>query len=247
MTNHSGARLLVAGCLSAILLASVPALAEDNGFGIGNGGGGGAPISVPPPASAGTGAAAPSAPAAAPATASAPVKSGQMLAPVIGVVDADMVMGQSAAARSVAAQRDKWQQTYQGELSGQEASLRETRQKLDADRANMKPEEFQEKARAFEQSFGEFERKVLVRRRALEKSFAIAMGQVERAMFESTAQVAGAHGINMVLPRSQVMLFADNMNLTKDVIDVLNKKLPKVDMPTPQLESDAPAGDKKKN
>ncbi|HVI53022.1 MAG TPA: OmpH family outer membrane protein [Candidatus Sulfotelmatobacter sp.] len=243
MTNHSGARLLVAGCLSAIFLASVPALAEDNGFGIGNGGGGGAPISVPPPSS---GAAAPAAaaPSAAPASAPAPgaAKGVALTTPVIAVLDVDMVMGQSSAAKSVAAQREKWQQTYQSELSAQESTLRETRQKLDSERASMKPEEFQEKARAFEQSAGEFERKVIIRRRALDKSSAIAMGQVERAMIETSAQVAGSHNVNMVLPRSQVILFADSMNISKEVIDALNKKLAKVDMPAPVLESET--GDK---
>jgi len=170
-----------------------------------------------------------------------------MLAPVIAVVDVDVVMGNSLAAKSVAAQRDKWQQTYQNELAPQEKTLRETKQKLDADHQTMKPEDFQEKARAFEQSVGEFERKVVIRRRALEKSVAIAMGQVERAMYETTAQVAGAHGCNLVLPRTQVILFADNMNLSKEVVDALNRKLPKVDMPAPQLESDAPASPAKKN
>ena len=208
MMINSGARLFAAGCLSAILFAAAPSFAEDNGFGISNAGGA-APISVPPP-SGGAMAPAPSAPVAA---APAAKGGGGLTAPVIAVIDVDMVMGQSQAAKSVAAQRDKWQQTYQGELAAQEKTLRETRQKLDADRASMKPEEFQEKARAFEQTVGEFERKVLVRRRALEKSFAIAMGQVERAMIESTAQVAGSRGANVVLPRTQVILFADNMNL----------------------------------
>lgn len=242
MMINSGVRLIAAGCLSAILFAAAPSFAEDNGFGISNGGGA-APISVPPP-SAGAAAPAASAPVAAiPAAASA--KGGALPAPVIAVIDVDMVMGQSLAAKSVAAQRDKWQQTYQSELAAQEKTLRETRQKLDADRATMKPEEFQEKARAFEQSVGEFERKVLVRRRALEKSFAIAMGQVERTMIENSAQVAGSHGANIVLPRTQVMLFADSMNLTREVIEAINKKLPKVDMPTPQLEGEGSSADKK--
>ena len=243
MMINSGARLFAAGCLSAILFAAAPSFAEDNGFGISNAGGA-APISVPPP-SGGAMAPAPSAPVAAAPGVPAAKGGGGLTAPVIAVIDVDMVMGQSQAAKSVAAQRDKWQQTYQGELAAQEKTLRETRQKLDADRASMKPEEFQEKARAFEQTVGEFERKVLVRRRALEKSFAIAMGQVERAMIESTAQVAGSRGANVVLPRTQVILFADNMNLTREVIDSINKKLPKVDMPAPQLEGEGSSGDKK--
>lgn len=241
MTNHSGARLLVAGCLSAILFATVPAYAEDNGFGVGNGGGGGAPISVPPPSSS-MGSVAPASAAQAPAS----VAKGALMAPIIAVLDVDMVMGQSLAAKSVNAQREKWQKTYQGELSSQESSLNETRQKLASERASMKPEEFQDKARAFEQSASEFERKVMIRRRALDKASAIAMGQVERAMLETTAQVAGTHNVNVVLPRTQVILFADAMNISKEVIDALNKKLPKVDMPAPVLEGENGAADQKK-
>lgn len=238
MMFNKGARFLAAGCLTVVLFATAPVLAEDNGFGIGNGGS--PSISAPPPPPADS--------KAAPAASAAAKGGQQMLVPVVAVVDVDSVMGTSQAAKSVAAQRDKWQQTYQNELSGQQKTLNDTKQKLDAERQTMKPEEFQEKARAFEQSVGEFERKVLVRRRALEKSVAIAMGQVERAMYEATAQVAGVHGVNLVLPRSQVILFADNMNLSKEVADAMNRKLSKVEMPAPQLESDAPAGgDAKKN
>jgi hypothetical protein len=40
----------------------------------------------------------------------------------------------------------------------------------------------------------------------------------------------------MVLPRSQVVLFDDKMNLTKEIIAAMDKKLPHVDFPAPKVE-----------
>ncbi len=224
MVIRSRIGLLLAGCMAAALFAAPAAWAEDNGFGVGNSGDGAAPVALPSSS-------APSAPAASHGAAAHGV-----ISPVVGIVDVDFVMSHSEAARSVAMQRQKWQKSYQADLSKEDASLRATKQKLEQERASMSPEVFQGKARDFEQTVGEFQRKVMQRSRALDKSYAIAMSQVERTMVEVTAKVAGERHINLVMPRSQVLLFADAMNISKEVVDGLNRKLPKVDMPAPKLE-----------
>ncbi|OIQ90916.1 outer membrane protein (OmpH-like) [mine drainage metagenome] len=230
MVIRSRIGLLLAGCMTVALFAAPAAWAEDNGFGVGNSGEGAAPVALPA-----SGSTAPAAPhGAAPAHG--------ILSPVVGVVDVDYVMSHSEAAKSVAAQRQKWQKTYQTDLSKEDASLRATKQKLEQERASMSPEVFQGKARDFEQTVGEFQRKVMQRSRALDKSYAIAMSRVERTMVEVTAKVAGEHHINLVMPRSQVLLFADAMNISQEVVDGLNRKLPKVDMPAPKLEPVAVPG-----
>ena len=170
--------------------------------------------------------------------------------PVIAVVDVDQIMQESSAAKGVRGQRDRYQQSFQTEISQEESALRATKQDLDQQHDKMDQAAFAEKARAFDQSVAEFERKVVARRRALDKSFAQAMSQVEQSMIEVTAQVGGAHGANVVLPRSQVILFSDKMNITKEIITALNQKLPAVDFPAPKVEAEAAAmssnGSKKK-
>ena len=50
--------------------------------------------------------------------------------------------------------------------------------------------------------------------------------------------VAQVHGANIILPRGQVVLFDDKMNLTKEIIALMDKALPAVDFPAPQIEAE---------
>ncbi|MTJ84091.1 MAG: OmpH family outer membrane protein [Telmatospirillum sp.] len=176
------------------------------------------------------------------AAASAPASSAGIPAPVIAIVDVDQIFQDSAAAKGVRSQAEKYQQTFQNEMAKEENSLRVTQQEIDQSRKTLSQEAFAEKARAFDASVAEFQKQGMARRRALDKSLNTAMGQVQQAMLSATQQVAAGHGANMVLPRSQVVLFDDKMNITKEIISVMDKKLPHVDFPTPRIELDnAPA------
>jgi len=239
MLMNSGARWLFAGCMSAALFAALPAAAEDNGFGVGNGGIAAPAGAAPSPAAAAaasTSAPVAAAPSPAPLPAGKGASNGQMIAPVVCIADLGAIMGTSSAAKNVATQRDGYAQSYQTELTKDEQALSDTKKKLDQERQGMSQDAFAEKAKAFEQSVGDFQRKVMIRRNALEKAFATGMAQIERGMVEAVGTAASAHGCNIVFPRSQVYMFADAMNISKEASDNLNRKLPKVDMPKPELD-----------
>ncbi len=173
----------------------------------------------------------------------------QAMAPVVAIVDVDAVMQECAASKGVRAQLAKYQQSYQDEVSREEQALRTTKQDLDQQRQKLSQDAFAEKARAFEQSIAEYERKVVARRRALDKSFSTSMATIEKTMLQVTADLASTKGANVVLPRAQVILFNEKMNITAEVVDAMNKKLPSVEFPTPHPEAEMgngqPAGKKK--
>ena len=56
---------------------------------------------------------------------------------------------------------------------------------------------------------------------------------------EGIMREAEARGFTMVLPRTQVILFDDKMNITKDVVVAMDKKVPHVEFPAPKLEMEA--------
>ena len=169
--------------------------------------------------------------------------------PVIGIIDVDEVQLEALAAKAVRTQADKYRQDFQQQDAAEEAALRASQQAIEQQRKSLPPEAladkktqdaFTEKARAFDSSVADYQRKKLARVRAFEKSFNTAMSKVQQAMYEATRKAAGEHGANVILPRGQVVLFDDNMNLTKEIITLMDKALPTVDFPPPQLEGSAP-------
>ena len=164
-----------------------------------------------------------------------------MPSPTIGIVDVDKIIQDSAAAKDVRTQADKFRQSLQQESTTEENALRATQQQIEQQRKTLSQDVLAEKARAFDSSVAEFQRKELARRRAFEKSFNTAMGQVQQAMLEAAQKVAAAHGANVVLPRAQVMLFDEKMNMTKEIIAAMDKALPHVEFPPPKVETDGAA------
>lgn len=176
-------------------------------------------------------------------------------APVIGVVDIDEIQRESQASKALLVQLNKYRQEFQQQSVAEDKVLRATQQEIEQQRKTLTPEALTEKARAFDLSVADFQRKDQARRRALEKSFNQAMTKVQQAMYEATRKVATEHGANIILPRGQVLLFDDKMNMTKEIVTLMDKALPTVDFPPPQIEADpvqplpstTPTPPKKKN
>jgi len=162
--------------------------------------------------------------------------------PVIGIIDVDTVQVEALAAKAVRTQADKYRQDFQQQGQAEEAALRQQQQAIELQRKNnaLSPDALAEKARAFDASVADYQRMVQSRRRAFEKSYNTAMAKVQQAMVDATAKAAQAHGANVILPRGQVVLFDDKMNLTKEIIAQMDKDLPTVDFPAPQIEGETP-------
>ena len=162
--------------------------------------------------------------------------------PVIAIIDVDEVQLEALAAKAVRAQADKYRQDFQQQGQAQEAALRLEKQSIEQQAKSnaLAPDALGEKARAFDASVADYQRKEAARRRAFEKSYNTAMAKVQQAMVDATAKAAQAHGANVILPRGQVVLFDDKMNLTKEIIAMMDKALPTVDFPSPQIEGTVP-------
>lgn len=160
--------------------------------------------------------------------------------PVIAIIDVDEVQLDALAAKAVRAQADKYRQDFQQQGQAQEAALRTEKQAIEQQAKSnaLAADALGEKARAFDASVADYQRKEAARRRAFEKSYNTAMAKVQQAMVDATAKAAQAHGANVILPRGQVVLFDDKMNLTKEIVALMDKALPTVDFPPPQLESE---------
>lgn len=162
--------------------------------------------------------------------------------PVIGIIDVDKIQTESLAAKAVRTQADKYRQEFQQAGQTEEAALRAQQQAIEQQRKNnaLSPDALADKARSFDSSVADYQRKGLARRRAFEKSYGTAMAKVQQAMIDATGKAAQAHGANVILPRGQVVLFDDKMDLTKEIIAQMDKDLPTVDFPAPQIEGEAP-------
>jgi hypothetical protein len=97
-------------------------------------------------------------------------------------------------------------------------------------------------SRTFEQNFADFQSRYRARRQAMDKSLGTAMAKVRLGMVEAARKVAAAHGVSLIIPRAQVLVADDKLSLTKDIIVLMDKNLPRVDFPPPVIEVEGGQG-----
>lgn len=159
-------------------------------------------------------------------------------APVIIVIDTDKIRRESAAGKSVDQQAEAYGKNFEDQNRADEAGLRAAQQEIQKQQGTVPQEQFAEKARAFDQKAGEVQRAELRRRQAFEKSFNAAILKVQQAMIDATRDVATAHNADVVVRSQALLFFNSNWDVTTEVIDLMNKRLSKVEFPPPKVEPD---------
>ena len=161
--------------------------------------------------------------------------------PVIMVVDPQAAVQKSLAGIAIRQQHDKLLQGFDADLQAGRKTLGEAEAELSRKKATMSVEEWQKQAQEFNQRVAEFNQKFQKINLAVDKSYRTAMTELGRAFTEVTAQVAAESGVNLVLPIQQVVLHDPRMDLTKSVLDLLDKKYPSIVFPPPEVDAEPTA------
>lgn len=148
--------------------------------------------------------------------------------PKIGVVDVQKVLRDSKAAKSIRPEFEKMRKEFQKQVSAQEQRLRQAEQELARQRAILSPEAFSQKRRAFSEDARKAQSSVQQRRRQLDRAFNDSKNEILKNLVVVAQQVAEAKKLNMLLEKRFVFLSAKTMDVTKDIIARLDKRLPKL-------------------
>ena len=147
---------------------------------------------------------------------------------VLGVPD---VMQQSNAAqiiqRVIGARREK----LRADVEKAQANWRELEQTLQNDAPKLTPDQGRARERALRERVANDRRVLQERNKVIQEAGQVALGQIERTLSIIVQRVAEAHGINMVLHHSNVVLNVPQFDITPEVVAQLNKLLPTVQIP----------------
>lgn len=164
---------------------------------------------------------------------------GKPSAPVVIVVDTNRIQRDAQAGKAIVAQREKYQQAFSGEFEAARKDLQKQEMELSKQKAVLGPQAFEERVRSFNEEVAAFQRRYQSALRALEKSTAAAHNQLQKATIEATSEVAGEMGAGLVLHKQNVFLHDERMDVTDAVIERVNKRLPTVAFPPPEVEGAA--------
>lgn len=173
-----------------------------------------APSPPTPPASA------PPAPAQPASAATAPMSL------TVLVVDVQALLQNSKAAKMVRGQIEQKRNEYTKEISHQEESLRAERDAIQRQQASLSADALNQKGREFQQKVNDLERNVQGKRQALEKSNGEALSKIQEEMLKIIADIAKQRKANLVLQRSDIVLFDQSFDVTDEVLEKLDEQMP---------------------
>lgn len=151
----------------------------------------------------------------------------------IVVIDIALVVRDSAAARNMRTQIERQQATLRAEDEKTDKDLRTAEQELVQQRTILAPEAFNQRRRDFERRVAEAQQAAQSRRRDIEEAFATAQRRIEGAMNEIVIEIAKENDYRVVLPRAVVVASHDQVDITDEILQRLNRKLPSVSIAVP--------------
>jgi len=151
----------------------------------------------------------------------------------IAVLNLEAIRRTAKAVGSIREQILKYKASFEAEIKKEDEELRNANQELARQRSILSPEAFVEKRRDFEKRVVAAQRKAQKRKLELDKVQAISMSKVEAKLNEIVTKLAKKHNLALVLRGSQTILAVQQLNITVEVLKILNAELPSIVVPKP--------------
>ena len=146
----------------------------------------------------------------------------------LAVVDFRGVLAKSEAARNIRSAVDEKREELRKYFLEVENSLRDEQKNLSKKRSIVTAEAFEQRARNLKEKAQSAQKLAQTSNQKLKKSFDQAMDKVQKELLRIVAEVAEETGVGVVLFRSAIVIAVKKLDISKEVLQRLNKKLPKV-------------------
>jgi len=152
----------------------------------------------------------------------------------IAVVNFQLIQKNSTAMVDIQSQIEQRRQLYQDEITLQEKDIRADEQELVRQRSVLSADAFALKRREFEAKVAQVQRVVQDRKRELDQAFEFGTNQVQLMINDIISELSKEKNFNIVLSRQQIVYTDSALNISDDVILILNERLPLVAVPAAQ-------------
>ena len=189
---------------------------------------------------------APAAPRPAAAAPAPTVPAGPAI-PGVCVFYQDQVLGTSAVGKYVAQRWAQLRAQAAAEVSAEQTALDAEGKTLEGQRASISTDVYQQRALSINQRFEALQRKADLRSRELEATRQKAVARISTEIAPLLTQVYGGRGCGLMLERTGVYFFNPSMDVTVDVVKLLDVKITQFPFDRERLDQQpqgaaAPAG-----
>ena len=168
---------------------------------------------------------------------------------VIAVIDTRRLFSESLVSKDIRSQLTQIAQTFGAEENGVKEKLLKEKDELDKQRGLLVQEAYEQKYADLQQRAQKLNRQMDLHQKQLNLAQARANRDLQKVLTPIISDVADKKGVTVVLEKAQIVYQTTGLDITTEVIELLDKKLPtlKVQLPTEaeimELERQAQQGD----
>jgi outer membrane protein len=146
----------------------------------------------------------------------------------IGVVDLNYILSESDAAVDAAKQIEDIAKQIEEEIKDTDQSLIDEQNELIESQQIMAPAAFEEKRKEYENKVQNYNVTRQEKLMSIDRIVSESRNEVLNALKPILEEIANDNGITVLLEKNSVLLNAENMDITEEALQVLNKKLPSI-------------------
>ena len=154
----------------------------------------------------------------------------------IAFVNMKRIMTEAAAIRDISKQINVYKTGLEKKIRAEREKLRDAKARLEKQASLLDPKVIEEKRADFRKQVNDFTRGADDRVRALRESDEGAVAIVRKALNEVIVAFVQENRIGMVVNEKGVVFVVGELDRTAEILDALNKKLPKVKVAEPRVK-----------
>jgi Skp family chaperone for outer membrane proteins len=154
----------------------------------------------------------------------------------VAILDVQSVFQNAAAVKSIQVTMRTYIEAYRAGTQREEEEIRAAQQELARKRESLSGEQYEAERRKLEQRLLEAQARVQERKRGLDETQQQGMHAVQMALNSIVTEIANEQNLTLILRKEQTVLNATALEITDEVLNRLNARLPTIDIASPRSE-----------
>ena len=143
-------------------------------------------------------------------------------------IDLEYILKNSLAAKGVLSELNNNKKSYQLEIEQKNKSLEKEYNNLKKQASVLSEEVIKSKEKKLMNNIQKLEQSVQKKQKKLQSDYLKTLAIIEQEIIAIVKKLAQKNSYNMVITKSNLLYYDDNLNISDQVVKILNKKLPKI-------------------
>ena len=149
-------------------------------------------------------------------------------APKIAIVDIQSILRDSLSSKEARKKMDAIALQEQSLIASEENKLRKEDQELQQQRSILAPDVYLQRQQKLQKEIRKLQKRSRNLNQVLDKSFRRTINKIQIVLLDELRKLTQELNINMILPRSQIVIAVDDFEITDLALQRLNKRLPSI-------------------